>query len=180
MLTVSKSSFVISLIRSDWILLIAIIARIASTTTADISFLILAFYALRGNQEVIKALVFLWLFNLFNQSIAPIPEYGHIGRYAVILSSFISIMLRINLNLKKIDNLVFLTVVIGVYFIVNAILFSQIPAVSILKAINWTLTISILLIAWSRLDPLQFENMQKWFVGFLISMLAVSLITLFS
>lgn len=179
MLTISKSSFIISLIRSDWILLIAIIARLASSITADISFLILALYALRGNQEVIKALIFLWLFNLFNQGIAPIPEYGHVGRYAVIFSSFISIILRINFSLKKIDNLIFLTVAIGFYFIVHAILFSQIPSVSILKAINWTLTISILLVAWSRLDSLQFENMQKWFIGFLISITVISLITLF-
>ena len=74
MLAVSKSIFFKSLFRSDWILLLAIIARLASPITADLSFIILAIYALRGNQEVIKALLFLWLFVLFNKGIAPIPE----------------------------------------------------------------------------------------------------------
>ena len=122
MLAVSKSIFFKSLFRSDWILLLAIIARLASPITADLSFIILAIYALRGNQEVIKALLFLWLFVLFNKGIAPIPEYGHISRYVVILFSFLSIMIRINLNLKKVDIIVFLTIIIGLYFIEERLL----------------------------------------------------------
>ena len=70
MVTVSKSSFIISLFRSDWMLLLAVVAR-SIPLTAEFSFIILAIYAFQGNRQVIKALIFSWLLIALNKALVP-------------------------------------------------------------------------------------------------------------
>lgn len=178
MITVSKSSFIISLFRSDWMLLLAVVAR-SIPLTAEFSFLILAIYAFQGNRQVIKALIFTWLLIALNKALVPGLASGMLGRYLVIFASFASIMLRIDFNLKKIDSLLFLTVFLGVFFGIHAIFISPIPDVSILKAINWTLTIFTLYMAWSNLNLAQHEYMQRWILGFLLTVAILSIPTYF-
>ena len=177
MLNGHRSSFIFSLFTSDWVLLIAVLARFATPLTADISYLILAIYALFGNQNIIKALIFSWFFNMLNTNLVPNPEYATIGRYLVIFFSFISVIIR--MNFKKIDKLILYTLSLGFFFIAHSIFFSSLPQVSILKAINWTLTIVTLMAAWSSLSLIQHEVMKQWILGFLLSVAIISLPTFF-
>ena len=158
---------------SNQIVLIAILARFLSPITADLSFLILAGYALLGKKEIIRALMLLWLFNMVNSTIAPDAEFKNIARYVVIFSAFISIMLRI--NLKKIDRSVLYTVGLSIFLIIHSIIFSPIPDVSILKAVNWALVITTLLITWSQLSILEYQNMKRWIYNFLKIVALISL-----
>ena len=49
-----------------WFPLFVIFARLANSTTSDLSYLILAGYALLGRSQVIKAFALLWLLNMIN------------------------------------------------------------------------------------------------------------------
>lgn len=153
--------------------MLAVLARLASPATADLSYLILAGYALLGRRQVIQALLLSWLFTMMNPGLAPDAAFGLVGRYLVLFLAFLSIVVRGGFRGQ--DRFFWYTVASGIFFITHAIVISPIPDVSILKALIWTLAMTTLLAAWSGLNELQRARIEKWLFGFLVVVAVVSL-----
>ena len=175
MLIASISNFKISLNSHVWFPLLAIILRLIPST-ADFSYLILAGYALLGRQQIIEALLLSWLFSMISPKIIPFAEYESFFRYIIILACFFSILLRA--NFKKVHKLTFVTFGLGIFLILHAVFFSQVPIISFLKALNWIFVIVILLLAWQGMDSLEYEDTKKWTKRFLLIILLLSIPTL--
>ena len=165
MLTADKSSFVISSYSSFWFPLIAVLARLNSST-ADISFFILAGYALLGKQQVIQAFALLFLFTMINFKIAPDVESVSLIRYVVIFCAFLSIFLRI--SFLKYDPLTLYTLGFAAFVIIHSIFFSKFADLSIVKIISWTIVVITLFKTWTGLDELEHDRMKKWITRFFL------------
>lgn len=152
----------VNLRRKDIIIpFLAVMARLLSSGTADLSFLILAAYATSGPKQIVQAFALTWLFTMFNPGIAPYPSYSSFFRYFILLSGLISLVSR-GLFLKSLKGFTLLTFGLGVFFIIHSALFSSMPLISIAKSLNWTFSIVILLVAWSSLDNKNRVEMQHW------------------
>ncbi len=132
----------------------AVAMRLASEPTADISYLLLAIYALFGRVQAIQALALSWLFTMISPGIAPLASLGALGRYTIIFSAAISVFLRFRPARYQTSEkqLLFSTMALSAFFLVHSLLFSAIPDVSVLKVISWTLTVTTLFAAWGGLN----------------------------
>jgi hypothetical protein len=171
-----KRTFALPSSLSDWVPFIALLARLLSPATADLSFLILAVYALRGRPQAIQALALSWLFIMLNSALAPQATYAEMGRYMVILGAALSIVWRKASMTSRIDGrFMALTIILGMFFVVHALVFSAMPDVSILKAVSWMVTMTTLISAWRGVTSEQSALLQSWLTGFLIIILLISL-----
>lgn len=176
MFVISKHPFTFPHSLIDWVPFIALVARLLNSVSADLSFLILAVYALGGRAQTIQALALSWLFIMLNPAVAPNAAYGDIGRYAVLLAAALSIARRKVIYLGRNDgSFMALTILLGAFFIVHSLVFSAMPDVSVLKAVSWTVMMTTLIAAWSGLTPDESSRLQSWLMGFLIIILLVSL-----
>ena len=173
MLVAARPLFAFSLLSKNWILILAVLARLASPATADFSYLVLAGYALLGRRQVIQALLLSWLFTMINPGLAPDAAYAAIGRYLVLSSAFLSVVLRGGFSNQ--DRFFWFTIALGGFFILHAVVVSPMPDVSILKTMAWTITIMVLLAAWSGLNHFQRARMQQWLFGFMVLVTVMSL-----
>jgi hypothetical protein len=158
---------------SDLWILLAVCARFISPTTADLSFFMIALYALFGQGQAIRALALSWLFVMLNSGLVPESSNETVGRYAVLLAAFISVTWRS--SFVRFDRFVFFSAVLGAFFVFHSFFFSLIPDVSLLKALNWLLAILTLLVAWGSLDIVRRDEVQRWIFGFLIVIAVASL-----
>ncbi len=176
MLTTLKLNPRIYLNNNIWIPIIAIFLRL-HPLTADLSYLVLAVYSLFGRRQIIEALFLSWFLNLLNEQVAPNTEYESFSRYIVIIFSFFSILLRS--NFAKIDFLTTITFGLGLFLIIHGIFFSSFPIISVLKALNWTLIILSLILAWKGLSYLEREKTKNWIIDFLFLIILISFIIMF-
>lgn len=165
MLTIDKPSFVIFSYSSFWVPLIAILARL-NPSTAEISFFIIAGYALLGKQQAIQALALLFLFTMISSGIAPDVELVSLIRYIVIISAFLSIFLRI--SFLKYHFIALCTLGFAVFVLIHSLFFSKFADLSILKIVSWTIIVITLLKAWGELNELEHERMKKWIISFFL------------
>lgn len=173
MLGISRTSFKISLNSYLLIPLFAIILRVIPST-ADLSYLIIAAYALLGRRQIIESLFLGWLFSLLNTSIIPDAGSGSVLRYVILLACFFSIILRS--NYKKIRSFTAITVGLGIFFIIHGVFFSQIPMISILKALSWTFVMLVLLLAWDGMNSLEHEETLEWVKQSLLIIALISIL----
>lgn len=147
--------------------------RLASGPTANISYGVVALYALKGREHALQALFLSWLFSMLNGAIAPDASVATIGRYGVLFAAALS-MIRRGVPLAKGDrSLVFLTLSFGGLIIFHSLFFSLMPDVSVLKAISWTLAMTTLLAGWGGLNVEGRERLsQQFFSGLTVVMLA--------
>ncbi|WP_440997945.1 hypothetical protein [Arhodomonas sp. SL1] len=133
---------------------LAIAMRIASGPTANLSYVALAAYALTGRAQAIKALALSWLFTMLSPGIGAEASFATVGRFLVIGGAAAAVLLRSRLarGRPQASKFVFATVLLGGFFVIHALLFSPYPAVSVLKALSWTLAITTLLAAWLGLS----------------------------
>ena len=165
MLTISGTSLKISTNKSFWLPIITFLAYLNSSTQA-LSFIFIAGYALLGKEEAIQSLVLTWFFTSINPILSPDLAYQVLFKYLVVFSAFISIFLRT--NLLRFDKLYLYSMLLGIYFILHSIFFSQYKDISILKIINWMIIMITLLKAWSGLNVLEHERMQRWIIRLLL------------
>jgi hypothetical protein len=156
---------------------VVIVMRLASPATADFSYVALAGYALLGRGQAIQALFLAWLFTMLSEYVAPVTSFAAIGRYAVTLGAALSVLLRSGVmkGTLRINNLVMVTLLLGVLLVFHSLLFSLVADVSILKAINFTLVFSTLLAAWGGLLASERHRIERFIFGGLIVVLLVSL-----
>ena len=152
--------------------LLAIAARLASPATADLSYALLAVYALLGRREAIQALALSWLFTMLSVGVGPDAPNATIGRYLVVFAAAGSVLLRG--GLLRWQKLPLFTLLVGVFMLGHSVLFSPIPDVSILKAISWTLVTVTLLRAWSEMTGEETRRtVQSLYMG-LVAVMVVS------
>lgn len=155
--------------------LAAMVMRIASTPTANLSYLVIAAYALLGRAQAIQALALSWLFTMVSSGIAPEAAAASVGRYAVVAGATVSLLLRSGLAKEGFGRPVLATLALGTFLIVHSMLFSPLPDVSILKAVSWTLVMATLLSAWTGLDYLARARLERQLFGGLMLLVLVSL-----
>jgi hypothetical protein len=157
--------------------LAAMAMRIASAPTANLSYLVIAAYALLGRAQAIQALALSWLFTMLSGGLAPSATGASIGRYAVIAAAALSILLRIRQGNGSIaiSTPVFFTVVLGALLVIHSLYFSPMVDVSILKALSWTVVVATLLSAWSGLTDEGRKRLEHQLFGGLIILVLASL-----
>jgi O-antigen ligase len=165
MLTVGKQPLMNSFYSSFWFPILAIVVRL-NPYTAEISYFIIAGYALLGKKQVIQAFILCFFFTTMNREIIPITEFQSFNRYIVTLAAFFSIFLRT--GFLKFDFLSLFTLGFAFFVIIHSIFFSLEIEISILKIVNWTVVIITLLKAWSGLSKSEHIRMQMWIKRFLL------------
>src|SRR5690606_22400808 len=133
---------------------LALALRIATESTTIVGYLMLAVYALLGRRQAIEALALSWLFGMFNPGIAAEATAASAVRDVVLLSAATSVLvrsraLRENLRAGRVTTM---TLLLGLFFVVHAVLFSPVVDVSVLKAVSWTLAMATLIAAWTGLN----------------------------
>jgi len=157
--------------------LAALAMRIASGPTANLSYLVIAAYALLGRAQAIQALALSWLFTMLSVGVAPPATGASIGRYAVIAAAALSLLLRIKPNQGSfaVSPPVFYTMALGALLIIHSLYFSPMVDVSVLKALSWTAVVATLLSAWSGLNDDARTRLESQLFGVLIVLVLVSL-----
>jgi hypothetical protein len=159
-------------------LAVVVTLRIASSPTANLSYLIIALYALAGRTQVIHALALLFLFSMLNPAIAPDATMATVGRYAVIVAGALSVLIRTGAMGKAAvrgSYPTLATLVLGALLVVHSVLISRNVDVSVLKVITWTVVAATLLAAWGGLcDEARNRTAEHVFAG-LVAIMVLSL-----
>ena len=157
--------------------LAAIGLRLFSSPTAEISYVLLAGYALLGRVPAIQALALSWLFSMLNGELVPTTGIASIGRYAVLAAATLSIILWNALmpRRRKNDSLVLFTLLLGCFLLVHSLLFSSIIDVSLLKAVSWTMAMGTIFSAWAGLTSAERDRLSLQVFGGMIVLMLVSL-----
>lgn len=132
------------------LVIIALIFRFATEGTANLSYLLVAVYALTGRSAAIYALLISWFFTMLNPGIAPEATGATAMRYVVMLASFVSIMFRIQLftMLRLIGYPVYSLFLLFVFILIHSVFFSPFPDVSIIKATSWMIVMVTVILGW--------------------------------
>lgn len=157
---------------------VMLLLRIASTPTANLSYLLLAAYAMFGRVQAIQALALSWLFSMLSSGVAAEATMGTMGRYAVLFAAAASVLFRSRDLLQggglRVDRMVFATLLLGVGLVLHSLLFSSVRGVSLLKAISWTVACTTLITAWSGLSPEERQSLAKQIFAGLVLVLLFS------
>lgn len=155
----------------------ALVMRLASEPTANISYLVIAAYALSGRAQVIHALALSWLFSMLNSDLAPVATADSAGRYAAMAMAVVSTLLRSGMLRRSTRATwpVLATALLGLFLIAHSLLFSPMSDVSMLKALSWALTMMALLAAWGGLSEETRAITTRQLFGGLVIIMLVSL-----
>jgi hypothetical protein len=156
--------------------LLVIGLRLASEQTANLSYLVLAGYALFGRAQAVQALALSWLITMVNPGLAPDASLGAAGRYLVMVAAAGSVFVWSGLLSKpKLRPFTALTLGLGGFLLVHSLLVSPLPDVSLLKAFSWMLVVMTLVAAWTGLGPDERHRLSEHVFWGLVLVLAVSL-----
>ena len=156
---------------------LAIAMRVASSSTADASYIILAIYAMLGRQQVIQSLFLCWLFSMLNPMFASKGGFAALGRYTIIISAALSILYRSKFIKNHVIpiGLISLTLLLGVFLLLHTIIISSFVEISLLKSISWLFAMITLLAAWNGLTRYEHVQLEKQMFSGLIGVLLLSL-----
>ncbi|MFV0277088.1 MAG: O-antigen ligase family protein [Parahaliea sp.] len=155
-------------------LCLVVVMRLASTPTANLSYMVLAAYALLGRAQAIQALFMSWLFTMLNPGIGAQATQATVGRYLVIFGAVTAVVLRSEAILRF-RKPVAVTLGLGFFLVLHSLAVSPAPDVSILKAVSWMLVMSALLSAWLGLsEPAREKLIGQIFAG-LVAIVVLSL-----
>lgn len=159
--------------------LLALGLRLASEQTANLSFYLLAGYALLGRAHAIRALALAWLITMINPGFAPEATLAPVGRYLVIFAAAAAVFARSEfLSRGRVRLIMALTFGLGAFFVLHSMIVSPMLDVSLLKTISWTVVVLALFGAWMGLAPAEREALSKQlFVGLvLVALLSLPLV----
>jgi len=158
-------------------LIIALALRVASAPTANLSYFLLAAYALKGRPHAIRALAMSWLFTMLNPGIAPVATAGPVGRYAILFAAAFSAIMHSHIFSRRprLRPFTLATIMLGGFIIGHSILFSSMVDVSVLKAVSWTLAMAASISLWCGLTPWEREHISSEIFFGLVFVLIISL-----
>ena len=169
-----------AIVQAFGIPLIAMVLRIASSGTANASYILVALYAMTGPRQAIVSLYLCWLFNMINHGLAPAAGYAAILRHLVILCAFISVMVHSKRGTSaRTGILVPATLVLCGFLIVHSMIFSHQSDISLLKAISFSLTVTALTVGWGTLEERERQITMAFLFGSLglIAVISIPFVT---
>ncbi len=172
------SRWAVSTTTFGWLYLTCALAmRIASTPSANLSYLMIAAYALLGRAHAIRALAISWLFSMLNPAIVADATAGSIGRYAVVAGAAVAVLWRSSRasDGMRVRPVILTTLLLGASIVLHAFFFSSMIDVSILKISSWTVVMATVLSAWLGLSPKDRATVCQQIFGGLVLLLLVSL-----
>jgi hypothetical protein len=175
---ISKNLKNILIIKTPWLILIAIVNRFLNINE-DFSYIILSFYAIFGNIHAIQALIFCFLFRHLNVSFNINTTFEM--SYLVIISSIVSIFVNSKIYILKkksffVSSFLLFTIFFGIFLIIHGFFFSKFMFISLLKSFVWLLLSISLFIAFSSLSIKETLKLQK---NFFWSFFIIILISIF-
>ncbi len=155
----------------------ALALRLASGPTANLSYLVVAVYALLGRSHAVRALAMSWLFTMINPGIAPAASAGAIGRYSILLAAALSALIHSGMFSSRpiLRPFTLATILLGLFIILHSMMFSPIVDVSVLKGISWSLVMATSISVWCGLSAREREEVSEQIFWGLVIMLLVSL-----
>lgn len=155
----------------------ALVLRLASEPTANISYLVIAAYALSGRAHAVRALALSWLFTMLNPGLVPEASATSVGRYAVLFMAAASVVLHSGFLVRylRVRPFVLLTFLLGLFITGHSMLFSPMADVSVLKALSWMVAMTTLVAAWLGLTEAQRRELSQQIFGGLVLILLLSL-----
>ncbi len=157
--------------------LLALALRLASEPTANVSYPLIAGYALMGRAQALQSLALSWLFSMLSTAVAPYASLASIGRYGVLIAAAVSMVIHKPAisSFRSGRPLIRWTLLLGLFFVVHSLLFSLMADVSVLKAISWTLAITSLIAGWSGVSDSQREQLSRHLFLGLVAVMVLSL-----
>lgn len=158
----------------------ALVLRVIPGPTKILAYVWSVVYALGGRRQAIMALVSLWLFNMFTHAFGKPPPAAAMFRHLTVFAAAISVLVIHTAKPPRSRTPVLLawTAALNVLLVCHSLVFSTMPDVSVLKALSYSMTIYVLLAAWSRLSPSErsaTEN-QLWGVMYGLCVLSAPLV----
>src|SRR5213082_2589946 len=101
--------------------------RLGSETSANVSYLLIAGYALKGRAQALQALALSWLFSMLSPAIAPQASMASIGQYGVLIAAAIATVIHRPAvsSLRTGRPLVKATLLLGSFFVFHSVFFSS-------------------------------------------------------
>lgn len=155
MITISKKSILpISL------LIIAVLLRISSTTSFA-SYLVLCLLALVSVRYSLWSLVMAWFISSLNPEVFPSGSFDSLTRFVVIFTSFFRVMYQsyVTRAVGGLRPVTLLVLLFGIYIVFHALIFSLIPAISILKGVTWAVALLTMISGWRLLSYKDSEDL---------------------
>ncbi len=163
--------------RDTVVIISAIFFRLISTDSANISFLIIAGFALLGLRHAVISLLLVFIFWSLNSGLAPTASFSTIGRFLVLFFAFLSVLIHSRcFSLVKFDKFILITIVMGLFIGLHSLLFSQVIDVSLLKLSYWLVTFITFFGAWKGLSPKLYNKLYNDIYYLLVLVLLISTI----
>ncbi len=133
--------------------LLVVSLRFFSGPTSLIAYLLIAIYSLGSRRQIIESAFLCWFLTMVNAQVAPQVTNDFLGRYLVLLSISLSAIVHSHGMQGRLRTTTASTIALGMVFTVHSFVFSEMPDISTLKALSWTLAMASLCSAWSGLSP---------------------------
>lgn len=145
--------------------------------TSNLSYVLVALYALGGTPHSIRALFLSWLFTMMNPGIAPAASLAFAGRYLILGAAAFSVFVRsgrctIAASSRR---ALAVTILLAIFITIHSLLLSPDTRISLLKSGTWATAYCTLLLAWARLPAEQYRRVGNELIGGLILILLFSL-----
>ena len=124
---------------------------------------VLAFYALLGRVQAIRALALSWLFASFNPELVSVAAEAAVGRYLVLGAAAASTGVRaLSAPRPGVISVVELyTLLLGAYALLHAAMLSQAAEISALKSLSWLAAALVAVGGWTRLTAGERERLGR-------------------
>jgi hypothetical protein len=155
-------------------LLLVLVLRITSESTANLSFFLIAAWAMFGRVQAVQALSLVWLCSMLNSAVAPEASLAAVGRYAVFASAAISAFFE-STKTKRGSLMTLATIFLGLALLVHSLFVSPIVDVSALKVISWSVVTATLFAAWSNVEIDERRTLEAQLFWGLVAILLLSL-----
>ena len=147
--------------------------RVASTSTANIAYLMLSVYAFLGWPQVVQSYVLSCLLTLINPAIAADVEVAVVSRYLVLFAGFLSVGFRG--GFWRITRPLGLTYLLGFFLIVHSAILSQMPLISSLKSLAWFMAASTAIAAVTQMQAHIYRDMANWLYCVFLALVLASI-----
>ena len=165
---------------NKWLMLfvaVVVTLRVSTGPTANVSFFVLAIFALFGRAQAIHALALCWLFGMLSSGVAAETTLAAVGRYAVFAAAAVSVLIHGGwlMYSVRVSRVTIATVMLGIFLACHSVLFSPIVDVSVLKVLSWTIVTITLFAAWGGLNEEARAQVELQIFAGLVAVLVCSL-----
>lgn len=160
---------------------ISLLLSSISPLISNLSYVILAIYALQGKSNAILAICISWVLTLGSPGIFASASFASLGKYLILFCALLCVILK---NKSVIDKgasrlPLLLTFLFSILIFIHSAIFSLMPDISILKIISWAIMSCTLISAWGNIGVVSREFVINKIFSLLLVLAAISLPLLF-